>query len=96
MHDDTLKLNKWENKGGGVLVLFAKVPFESLSGKKGRKLSAFRIDSRGDSFGKIRVDRTDAVAGTWTPWEAIDDGHGVASIVEGKKLVARYRRGRRV
>lgn len=92
---EELKLGKWENKGNGVLVLFARVPFVDADGKRRRGLTAFRIDSRGDWGGKIRVDKADSINGTWLPWEEIDGGHGVESVVEGKKLVAQHRRGRR-
>jgi len=63
------KAIKFEDRGRGVVSAFIERRFEAR-GKERKGLGAVRIKNEG---GHYRIDRADAVAGAWMPWEAIDD-----------------------
>lgn len=60
---------KFEKKDEGIFVAFVIVPFTDIYGQDRKGLTALRVK---DDGGYFRIDRCDAVAGTWTPFEAID------------------------
>jgi hypothetical protein len=59
---------QFTNRGGGVETALLEKPIQSRPGKYG--LNAVRIMR--DAPGVYRIDRAEAVAGTWMPWEAIN------------------------
>src|SRR5574341_1622418 len=59
---------KFERKDDRVTVAFLKCTREDWQGKHFTSMTAARAIKERDGW---RVDRADAVAGTWTPWEPI-------------------------
>jgi len=62
------KAIKFEDRNRGVFSAFIERTFEAR-GKTWKGFGAVRVKCEGDHY---RIDRTDAVAGAWMPWEAID------------------------
>jgi hypothetical protein len=59
---------KFERKDARVTVAFLKCTRENWQGKTFTSLTATRAIKEREGW---RIDRADAVAGTWTPWEPL-------------------------
>lgn len=81
-----LTYNKWIDRGRGVLSMYYRLDCVDASERPFKCPVDFRIDSRGN---RVRVDVSSWV-GTWTLWEAIDDGYGFETVSEAKRFIRRY------